>query len=127
MGALSAPLSVRSNGVPINHKPSMTGGYWTTLTGREHEHGRACAQISTNAVFKLQIFVTQTLVQTPEPKFSPSGPSRWSGGWSRRIERSSSAQRIACDIHWRIICKSARGPSDRFRSQQGAPNKPCSR
>lgn len=44
----------------------------------------------------VQILVTQTLVQTPEPKFSPSGSSaEWSEGrGSRRIERSSCAQEL---------------------------------
>lgn len=79
MCALSAPLSVRSNGVPINHKPSTTGGHWTTLTGREHEHGRACvgAQMSTNAVFKLQIFVTD-FGSNPGAEVQPE--------WSQQVE-----------------------------------------
>lgn len=48
---------------------------------------------TTNAVFNLQILVTQTLVQTPEPKFSPSGPRRigWSGGEGGREEQREAA------------------------------------
>lgn len=42
MGALSAPLSVRSDGVPINHKPSMTRAHWTTSTVADTSTGRAC-------------------------------------------------------------------------------------
>lgn len=39
----------------------------------------------------VQILVTQTLAQTPEPKFSPNGSSaEWSGGrGSRRIEEAA--------------------------------------
>lgn len=64
---------------------------------------RACVAINLekcSSSTPVQILVTQTLVQTPEPKFSPSGSQAVQGGvaeWegvSRRMERSSCAQEL---------------------------------
>lgn len=93
--------------------PEALGGFGS----RGHGHSRACV-VSTlklcSSSTPVPMLVTQTLVQTPEPKFSPSGSQAHQGGaeggGSRRTERRSSCAQELLVTHLENHMQVGKGP-----------------